>query len=35
MKILAEIVLPLSPEDASSDAFGVSFDPCMIYRLLN
>jgi SAM-dependent methyltransferase len=35
MKILAEIVLPLSPEDASFDAFGVSFDPCTIYRLLN
>jgi SAM-dependent methyltransferase len=35
VKTLARIDLPLSPEDASSDAFGVSFDPCTIYRLLN
>ena len=34
IRILTDIDLVLSTEDAASDAFGVSFDRCTIYRLL-
>lgn len=35
METLAQIDLPLSPEDAASDAFGVSFDRCTIYGFMS
>jgi SAM-dependent methyltransferase len=34
MEILAQVDIPLSPGDAAADAFGVSFDRCAIYRLI-
>jgi len=33
IQMLAQTDIPLSPEDAASDAFGVSFDRCTIYRI--
>jgi SAM-dependent methyltransferase len=33
IRILADTEFALSPEDAASDAFGVSFDRCTIYRI--
>jgi SAM-dependent methyltransferase len=35
IRILADTEIALSPEDAASDAFGVSFDRCTIFRLLS
>ena len=34
IRVLSDVDLPLTPEDAASDAFGVNFDRCAIYRLL-
>jgi SAM-dependent methyltransferase len=35
IQILVDAEIAFSPGDAASDAFGVSFDRCTIYRLLN
>ena len=35
IQVLADAEIALSPADAASDAFGISFDRCTIYRLLN